>query len=65
MGIYLNPNNGRFLQAVNSKIYVDKSQLIAFTNERIGTEQKKYLCKPSKTLWKVDQSCHACGLFMI
>ncbi len=40
MGIYLNPNNGRFLQAVNSRIYVDKSPLIAFTNERIGTEQK-------------------------
>ena len=40
MGIYLNPDKSRFLQAVNSKIYVDKSQLIAFTNERIGTEQK-------------------------
>jgi len=40
MGIYLNPSNDRFLQAVNSKIYIDKSQLIAFTNERIGTEQK-------------------------
>ena len=40
MGIYLNPGNGRFLQAVNSRIYVDKSPLIAFTNERIGTEQK-------------------------
>ena len=40
MGIYLNPDNSRFLQAVNSKIYVDKSQLISFTNERIGTEQK-------------------------
>ena len=39
MGIYLNPNNGRFLRAVNSKIYVDKSQLISFTNERINTEQ--------------------------
>ena len=60
MGIYLNPGNGRFLQAVNSRIYVDKSPLIAFTNERIGTEQKNI--KPSKTLWKVDQSGHACCL---
>ena len=40
MGIYLNPDSSRFLQAVNSKIYVDKSQLISFTNERINTEQK-------------------------
>ena len=40
MGIYLNPDNSRFLQAVNSKIYVDKSQLISFMNERINTEQK-------------------------
>jgi len=39
MGIYLNPGNGRFLRAVNSKIYVDKSRLISFTNERINTEQ--------------------------
>ena len=40
MATYLNPSNGRFLQAVNSKIYIDKSQLISFTNEKINTEQK-------------------------
>ena len=40
MGTYLNPGNGRFLQAVNSKIYIDKSRLISFTNEKINTEQK-------------------------
>ena len=43
MGIYLNPNNDRFRQALNSEIYVDKSGLIAVTNKKISTEQK-YIC---------------------
>ncbi|MBQ1413737.1 MAG: AAA family ATPase [Clostridia bacterium] len=43
MGIYLNPNNDRFRQALNSAIYVDKSGLISVTNQRISTEQK-YIC---------------------
>ena len=40
MGIYLNPGNEQFLEAINSKIYVDKSELIAYTNEVFGTENK-------------------------
>lgn len=32
MGIYLNPGNAAFSEAVNSKIYVDKSELIIYTN---------------------------------
>ena len=32
MGIYLNRGNELFLQAVNSEIYVDKSELISYTN---------------------------------
>lgn len=43
MGIYLNPNNNRFRQALNSEIYVDKSGLISVTNKKIHTEQK-YIC---------------------
>ena len=43
MGIYLNPNNDRFKQALNSEIYVDKSGLISVTNKRLRTEQK-YIC---------------------
>ena len=43
MGIYLNPRNDRFKQALNSAIYVDKSGLISVTNQRINTEQK-YIC---------------------
>lgn len=40
MNIYLNPSNTGFQESVNSEIYVDKSELIAFTNRKLGTEQK-------------------------
>lgn len=43
MGIYLNPENDGFWEAVNSKIYVDKTNLITCTNELINTEQK-FIC---------------------
>jgi len=43
MGIYLNPGNEDFRQALNSKIYVDKSELIAYTNSVLRTEQK-FIC---------------------
>lgn len=34
MGIYLNPGNMGFRESVSSEIYIDKSELIAFTNSR-------------------------------
>ena len=40
MGVYLNPGNENFKQAINSKIYIDKTGLIAYTNEVINTLQK-------------------------
>ena len=43
MGIYVNPRNRAFKEAVNSKIYVDKSKLIAYTNAVLNTMQKN-LC---------------------
>ncbi|MDE7210470.1 MAG: AAA family ATPase, partial [Lachnospiraceae bacterium] len=43
MGIYLNPGNGGFQESIRSKIYVDKTGLLAHTNECLGTEQK-YIC---------------------
>jgi len=43
MGSYLNPGNFSFRGSLRSKIYVDKSELIARTNEVICTEQK-YIC---------------------
>ena len=43
MGIYLNPENIDFQEVLNSKIYVDKSELIQYTNNVLRTTQK-YIC---------------------
>ena len=43
MGIYVNPNNESFKSALRSRIYVDKSMLIDFTNSVLGSQQK-YIC---------------------
>lgn len=43
MGIYLNPDNMDFQMALNSEIYVDKSELIKQTNAHIFTEQR-FIC---------------------
>ena len=43
MGIYVNPDNDGFKRALRSKIYVDKSMLIDFTNSVLNTEQG-YIC---------------------
>jgi len=43
MGVYLNAGNEKFRQAANSEIYVDKSGLIAYTNQVINTADK-YIC---------------------
>ncbi|MDE6909779.1 MAG: AAA family ATPase, partial [Lachnospiraceae bacterium] len=43
MGIYLNPGNHGYAEAIHSKIYVDKTGLIAYTNELLKTKEK-YLC---------------------
>ncbi|MDE7479622.1 MAG: ATP-binding protein [Lachnospiraceae bacterium] len=43
MGIYLNPKNKGFQESLNSRIYVDKTGLIEYTNACLNTEQK-YLC---------------------
>lgn len=40
MGVYLNPGNSLFGEALRSKIYVDKTGLISYTNEVLSTEQK-------------------------
>lgn len=43
MGIYLNPSNEKFYQAVNSEIYVDKSGLLIYLNKMIRTQQR-FIC---------------------
>lgn len=43
MGVYLNPGNEGFAEAVRSQIYVDKTGLIAYTNKVLGSKQR-FLC---------------------
>lgn len=43
MGIYLNPGEEAFQEALNGEIYVDKSALLQFTNQCLQTT-RKYLC---------------------
>lgn len=43
MGIYLNPGNKGFWESVRSRIYVDKTGLIARTNALLNTEEK-FVC---------------------
>ena len=43
MGIYLNPGNSGFQESLNSEIYVDKTELISYTNSVLHTRQK-YIC---------------------
>lgn len=38
MGIYLNPGNILFQRSLNSDIYIDKSELIRYTNSFLNTE---------------------------
>ena len=40
MGSYLNPGSGKYLETVNSEIYVDKTEMIAYRNTVLRTEQK-------------------------
>ena len=43
MGMFVNPGNSAFQSAINSKIYVDKTKLLEYTNSVLGTEQR-YIC---------------------
>lgn len=40
MGLYLNPGNEGFFESVSSQIYVDKTELIQYTNQVFRTKQK-------------------------
>lgn len=43
MGNYLNPGNTLFQMSLNSKIYIDKTRLISYTNSVINTPQR-FVC---------------------
>lgn len=43
MGIYLNPGNEKYVQCINSEIYIDKTGLIKYCN-RVMNSLQKYIC---------------------
>lgn len=43
MGSYLNPGNEKFLQCINSEIYVDKTGLLQYCS-RVMNSLQKYIC---------------------
>ena len=43
MGRFVNPDNSGFQKVLNSKIYVDKTELLAYTNEVLDTLDG-YIC---------------------
>lgn len=44
MGIYLNPGNEAFRQAVTDDIYIDKTEMIALMNQKLNKASGKYVC---------------------
>ena len=40
MGTYLNPGKADFEEAINSKIFVDKTEMIMYLNSVVKTKQK-------------------------
>jgi len=58
MGIYFNPNNGSFKKDRNFKIYVDKTGLLEFLNERIGTPKNCIALSHARRFGK----SHAAGM---
>ena len=44
MGLYLNPGNEAFRQAVTDDIYVDKTDMISLMNRKLNKSRVKYVC---------------------
>ena len=73
MGIYVNPGNTAFKEAINSMIYVDKSELIAYTNSVLNTKQKNICVSRPRRFGKsmaadmlvayYSKGCDSSGLF--
>ena len=73
MSIYVNPGNTAFKEAVNSMIYVDKSELIAYTNRVLNTMQKNICVSRPRRFGKsmaadmlvayYSKGCDSSGLF--
>lgn len=44
MGVYLNPGNEAFRQAVTDDIYIDKTNMISIINQKLNKSRGKYIC---------------------
>lgn len=42
MGTYVNPGNAAFREALNYRIYIDKTKLTLYTNSILNTTKKVY-----------------------
>ena len=62
MGRFVNPDNSAFQAALNSRIYVDKTGLIACMNEVLDSTDA-YICNSRpRRFWKIICSEYACGI---
>lgn len=60
MGVYFNPSNESFTSDKNSKIYVDKTGLLEYLNEILGTNSKCVALSHARRFGK----SHAAGIHM-
>ena len=60
MGVYFNPNNESFTRDKNSKIYVDKTGLLEFLNNILGTNSNCIAVSHARRFGK----SHAAGMMM-
>ena len=58
MGVYFNPDNESFTKDRNYKIYIDKTELLEFLNESIGTPQNCIAVSHARRFGK----SHAAGM---
>ena len=58
MGVYFNPNNGSFTKDRNYKIYIDKTGLLEYLNEQLGTPQNCIAVSHARRFGK----SHAAGM---
>ena len=61
MGNYLNQDGKKFYEITHSDIYVDKTELLTYTNSVLQTLQK-YMYQPSPPFWEINNRQHDCCL---